>query len=262
MKTILDTIVEHKRMEVLKRRQKKPLSALEDKPFYHREPLDAPARLRTDAPAVIAEFKRKSPSRGMINFSVTPAPIVQAYAAGGASAVSVLTDRDFFGGSFRDLERAREVAGDMPLLRKDFMVDPYQVHEAKAYGADIILLIASVLEAGRVEELAGLAVELGMSVLFEVHGEEELKKYTGSIGMVGVNNRDLSSFNVDVALSERLAARLPEGVVKVSESGLKDAATIRKLHELGYQAFLVGETFMKEEEPGRAVEQLCAQLKS
>ena len=262
MKTILDTIVEHKRMEVLKRKQKKPLAALEDKPFYHGEPLDAPARLRADAPAVIAEFKRKSPSRGMINSSVTPAPIVQAYAAGGASAVSVLTDRDFFGGSFRDLERAREVAGDLPLLRKDFMVDPYQVHEAKAYGADIILLIASVLEAGRVEELAGLAVELGMSVLFEVHGEEELKKYTGSIAMVGVNNRDLSNFRVDVAISERLAGSLPEGVVWVSESGLRDAATIRRLHEMGFQAFLVGETFMKEEEPGRSLEQLCAQLKS
>src|SRR6056297_3428427 len=199
MKTILDTITEHKRMEVLKRKRRKPLKELFQKPHYMREPLDVISAFNKGLPSVIAEFKRKSPSRGaLLKGEVDPVTVVNGYKNGGAVCASILTDRDFFGGSFRDLERVKLAVPDMPLLRKDFMIDEYQLHEAKAYGADVILLIASILERHEVKTLATLAASIGLTVLLEVHTKGELEKWDPAIGMVGVNNRNLKDFSVDI----------------------------------------------------------------
>jgi len=260
MRTILDTIVEHKKVEILKRKGKKPLEILKKAPNYKREPLDVVARFQKDRPSVIAEFKRKSPSKGIISNAISCESIVTAYRDGGAVASSILTDRDFFGGSFRDLESARSVVGDFPLLRKDFMIDAYQVHEAKAYGADIILLIAAILSPKTTKDLSELAVSLGLTVLLEVHNEEEAGHWNPAISLVGVNNRDLKNFNVDTELSVRLKPYLPQEAVLISESGLKNPSDVKMLYKAGYQGFLMGERFMKEADPGLALRDFISEL--
>jgi indole-3-glycerol phosphate synthase len=259
-KTILDTITEHKRMEVLKRKGRKPLEALEKKPLYERTPLDPARFFDRSRPGIIAEYKRKSPSKGVLSASINPVPVVHAYKEGGASAASILTDRDFFGGSFRDLENVKNAAIDLPLLRKDFMIDPYQVHEAKAYGADIILLIAAILDRQQTEELATLALSLGLSVLLEVHDEKELDHWVPGIAMVGVNNRDLRTFEVDLQRSVDLAPKLPGEALKVSESGLHEPKDVLNLFKEGYNGFLMGERFMKTEDPGVALKDFMQHL--
>lgn len=250
---ILDTIVEHKRVEILKRRRKRSLSDLAGFPSYGRQAnrIAFPSG-QTEKPGIIAEFKRKSPSRGVIHPDADPVAVAGGYAAAGAAAISILTDRDFFGGSFRDLLEVRNALPGAVLLRKDFIIDPYQLHEAKAYGADMVLLIAAILEHGEVESLALGARSLGMDVLFEVHGAKELEKYHPSIGFVGVNNRDLKTFRVDTSTSLELAGKIPEGVVAVSESGISDPGEVRRLHRAGFGLFLVGESFMSHPDPGRA----------
>lgn len=258
--TILDAIVEHKRIEVLKRKQKRPTTNLAEFPFYGRKTQAPDLALLEQRPGIIAEFKRKSPSRGLINGDVDPVKVAAGYASAGASIMSILTDRNFFGGSFQDLQRVRESQEQLPLLRKDFIIDPYQLHEASAYGADLVLLIASILEKNQVAELAAEARSLGMQVLFEVHSEEELDKYDPSIGFVGVNNRDLKTFRVDTDLSLRLIKQMPAGVTAVSESGLQDPEEIQKLYRAGYRLFLMGEAFMKEKNPGEACARLIAEL--
>lgn len=259
-KTILDTIIEHKHMEVLKRKGRKPLDQLRKKPLYSREPLDPLRIFRADQPNIIAEFKRRSPSRGMMSDIKDPVPVVESYQQGGAAAVSVLTDRDFFGGSFRDLEAVKSQVAGMPLLRKDFMIDPYQVHEAKAYGADIILLIAAVLNRETVRELAEVARSLGLSVLLEIHREEEIEKWTPAITMIGVNNRDLHDFSVNIDRSERLFHLLPSETIRISESGLQSVGDVRRLYETGYRGFLVGEKFMTAPSPGEALSRFIANI--
>ena len=194
---------------------------------------------------IIAEFKRKSPSRGLIHPDADPAVVATAYEAAGVSAMSILTDQTFFGGNLMDLKRVREACPRLVLLRKDFIVDPYQLHEASAYGADMILLIAAVLERREVEELALEAASLGLNTLLEVHHKGELEKYHKEIKFVGVNNRDLKTFKVDTLRSMELIGAFPPGVVPVSESGLSDPEEIRKLRTAGYNLFLMGENFMK-----------------
>jgi indole-3-glycerol phosphate synthase len=249
---ILDEIVEQKRSEVLKRKKERPLSNLQTFSCYGRAS-NAISLLELHAkPAIIAEFKRKSPSRGPLNMKAEPLEVAAAYQAAGVAAMSILTDRMFFGGSLQDLEQVRESCPGMVLLRKDFIIDPYQLHEASAYGADIILLIAAILDPFEVEELALEAASLGLNVLFEVHDEAELKKYHPEIKFVGVNNRDLKTFKVDTQRSLDLIGEMPDGVVPVSESGLGDISEIRKLHNAGYRLFLMGESFMKDEDPGAA----------
>jgi indole-3-glycerol phosphate synthase len=260
--TILDTIVEHKRMEVMKRKVRRPLEQLKSKPLYNREPLNPMTHFIDSAPNIIAEFKRRSPSRGILSQTLDPVPCVQAYMEAGAKAASVLTDRDFFGGSFSDLENVKSRVDAIPLLRKDFMIDPYQVHEAKAYGADIILLIASILEKELVREMAALAVSLGLSVLLEVHTEEEIEKWVPEIKMVGVNNRDLKDFSVNLNRSVDLFPKLPQESFKISESGLQTPVDVKMLYQTGFRGFLMGERFMVTEAPGSALSEFIGQLKS
>lgn len=260
MMTILDTIIEHKRMEVLKRKGKKSIAELKEKPHYARMPLDPLARFSSAKPGIIAEFKRKSPSKGVISEAINPANIVKSYKEAGAVASSILTDRDFFGGSFKDLEIVRAEIGDFPLLRKDFIIDSYQVHEAKAYGADIILLIAAVLDKNQISELTDLACSLGLSVLLEVHTKAEIEKWNEGIKMVGVNNRDLNNFSVDIRKSLDLIGSLPTEALRISESGLQNPDDIRILFDAGFQGFLMGERFMKETDPGDALESFIKEL--
>lgn len=258
---ILDAIVEHKKVEVLMRKQKRPLDNLKSLPFYSRACNEIGSSILGKGPGVIAEFKRKSPSKGTIHPDADPVEVASVYQEAGAAATSILTDRNFFGGSFRDLQRVREAAPELVLLRKDFIIDSYQLHETKAYGADMVLLIAANLEKNQVEELALEARSLGLQVLFEVHSAEELEKYHPAIRYVGVNNRNLKTFSVDTGLSLKIIGQLPEGVVPVSESGLSDPEEILKLHRAGYKLFLMGEAFMREADPGEACKKLINRLK-
>ncbi len=249
---ILDTIIEQKRLEVLKRKQDCPLSRLGSYENYRRK-ANVPAFQDLDQkPGIIAEFKRKSPSRGLIHPDADPVEVASAYEAAGVFAMSILTDQVFFGGSLMDLLMVREACPRLVLLRKDFIIDPYQLHEASAYGADMVLLIAAVLDRREVEDLALEAASLGLNTLFEVHHKGELEKYHKEIRFVGVNNRDLKTFKVDTGRSMELIGEMPPGVVPVSESGLSRPEEVRKLGAAGYKLFLMGENFMKEQDPGAA----------
>lgn len=258
--TILDTIVEKKRGEVLKRKQKRPLSNLETFPFYRRKTNEISLPEPEGKPGVIAEFKRQSPSRGPIHLGIDPVDVARAYEAAGATAMSILTDRSFFGGSLKDLLRVRESSPRLTLLRKDFIIDPYQLHEASAYGADMVLLIAAILDRLELEELALEATSLGLNILFEVHNRGELEMYHPAMKFVGVNNRDLKTFKVDTDRSLELIGEMPHGVIPVSESGISHPDEIKKLSAAGYRLFLMGETFMKEEDPGLACRRLMDRL--
>ena len=259
---ILQAIAEHKRMEILKRKKKRPLSDLRSFPHYGRVIHTVDPALVAAGPGIIAEFKRKSPSRGWIHPDADPVRVASGYRRAGAAAMSILTDRDFFGGSFRDLRMVREAEEGLVLLRKDFIMDPYQLHESRAYGADMVLLIAAMLEKRQVEELSLEARSLGLQVLFEVHALDDLDKYHGSISLVGVNNRDLKTFKVDTALGMELIRQLPEDVVAVSESGLGTVEEVRRLHRAGFSLFLMGERFMKQDDPGLACGEFIRDLRS
>lgn len=259
--TILDTIVEHKRMEVMKRKARKPVELLEKKPLYNRTPLDPLEAASKTHPNIIAEFKRRSPSKGKLSDALNPVPVVEGYIRGGAMASSILTDRDFFGGSFKDLENVKTRFMDFPLLRKDFIIDPYQLHEAKAYGADMILLIAAILDKSRVSKLAEEARALGLHVLLEVHTAEELDTWNPDISMVGVNNRDLRDFSVDIERSLEILPHMPAETMKISESGLHNPADVLRLHKEGFSGFLMGEYFMTAPEPAVAIENFITALK-
>ena len=257
---ILDTIVERKRVEVRERKQSHPLSRLGSYKHYWRKTNAVSLPEPGKKPGIIAEFKRRSPSKGQINEAADPVEVAAAYESAGVAAMSILTDQDFFGGSLTDLLGVREANPDLVLLRKDFIIDPYQLHEASAYGADMVLLIASILDQREVEELALEAAALGLQVLFEVHDRQELEKYHKSIRFVGVNNRDLKSFQVDTGRSLELLPSMPSGVVPVSESGLSDPEEVRKLRSAGFCLFLMGENFMKEGDPGLACKSFIGKL--
>lgn len=258
---ILDKIIEVKKQEVAKNRKTVPEEKLKLHPWYARKCHSlSSALLEKGAKGIIAEFKQKSPSKGDINQKAKVEEVTKSYAMAGASGLSVLTDHGFFGGSLDNLVKARETNPGIPVLRKDFMIDSYQVTEAKAYGADIILLIAACLEKDKARELAMAAKGLGMEVLMEVHGEEELDIINEYVDMVGVNNRNLKTFTVDIETSVHLAKLIPGRFVKISESGLSDVKTIHYLREHGFQGFLIGETFMKALNPGEACKNFIAGL--
>ena len=257
--TILDTIIAHKGKEVADAKAGVSVQALEKSPFFQRPTLSLRAFLADPAKTgIIAEFKRKSPSKGIFLEGADPAVITGAYAEYGASGLSVLTDKNFFGGSSEDLILARHNA--IPILRKDFMIDEYQVTEAKSIGADVILLIAACLTPRRVRELGGFARSLGLEVLLELHTEEELGHVCPEVDLVGINNRDLKTFSVDIDRSKRLADRLPKELPKIAESGISDALTIKDMRAHGFSGFLIGETFMKEKDPGAAFRDFVQQL--
>lgn len=217
---------------------------------------DFAAALRSGKPAIIAEIKKASPSKGVLSEDFDPPKTARQYEAGGASALSVLTDRDFFQGSLDDLRAAR-AAVKLPVIRKDFTIDEYQVVEAAAHGADAILLIAAILDVAEMRGFRELAASYGMAALVEVHDDAELDAaFASGAEIVGVNNRDLRTFEVHLDTSLRLAARIPNGLVKVTESGIHNSTDVRTLMAAGFDAFLVGEHLMKSADPASALRSL------
>ena len=256
---ILEEIVQNTRKEVEERKSQVAVQELESSTFFSRDTLK-PASFFDGKVGVIAEFKRQSPSKGIINPTEDVETVTKGYADAGASMLSILADVKYFGGSMEYIKRAR-VVNDIPILRKDFIVDEYQVLEAKAIGADAILLIAACLSKQEMKELGQLAQSLGLSVLMEVHNEEELEKCLNPhIDLLGVNNRNLKTFDVSIQTSLDLVDKIPSEFIKVSESGLKDAQTIKELQNAGFGGFLIGETFMKTPQPAEALKNLIGQV--
>jgi indole-3-glycerol phosphate synthase len=250
--SILDEINAHKRAEVAAAKAKVSISELMRHPAYNKTVPSLKEFLRNPKKSgIIAEHKRKSPSKGIINANVQLEDVVKGYEQAGASAISVLTDEKYFGGTLSDLKAASKLV-NIPVLRKDFIVDEYQIHEAKAYGAAVILLIAASLTSEEVERFAKLAHQLGMEVLFEIHNEEELSKISAYVDVVGVNNRDLKTFNVDTNRSIQLLTKIPSNFVRISESGISNPETVKMLKSEGFEGFLMGENFMKQNNPAKA----------
>jgi indole-3-glycerol phosphate synthase len=257
---ILDRIVAHKKKEIQQRMDIYPVKWLEKQIYFEGKPVSMTEYLRRpDKSGIIAEFKRKSPSKGTINKNASVEKTSIGYMQAGASGLSILTDETFFGGSLNDLQEARRF-NFCPILRKDFILDEYQVVEAKAFGADVILLIARMLEKDRIRQLASHAQSLEMEVLLEVHSEEELEKLVAEINMVGVNNRNLQSFETNVDISRALSEKIPSEFLKISESGISDPATLVDLRKYGYEGFLVGERFMMSTQPKRACREFIQSL--
>jgi indole-3-glycerol phosphate synthase len=258
---ILDQIIEHKVSEVSNRKSLYPTKLLEQSIYFQTPPVSLRKYVqRKDKSGIIAEIKRKSPSKGVINPYVSIERTSIGYMQAGASALSVLTDKNFFGGSNDDLAVARKF-NFCPILRKDFTIDEYQILEAKSIGADAILLIAAVLAPKRVKEFATFAHSLGLEVLLEVHNEEELDANMDSgADLVGVNNRNLKTFEVSIEVSKRLAGLMPSDVVKVSESGIESVNTIVELKQFGYEGFLMGQNFMQHNRPEVACKEFIDDL--
>jgi indole-3-glycerol phosphate synthase len=258
---ILEKIIAHKRNEISENRLNMPAVQLEKKAFFSRPVISlTKSLLAENSTGIIAEFKRQSPSRGVINANADVVNVTSAYASNGAAALSVLTDVNFFGGSNADIEKAR--VSKIPILRKDFIVDEYQILEAKAIGADVILLIAACLTPAEVKKLAGFAKSLGLDVLLEIHNDDELAHICDECDVVGVNNRDLKYFTVDINRSLELSDKIPADKVKISESGITDTDTIQLLRSAGFKGFLIGENFMREHDPAVAFASFVKHLKA
>jgi len=258
---ILDKIVLRKTEEVEQAKKLVSIKELESGVYFNRTPYSLrKSMLDTERTGIIAEFKRRSPSKGNINDHSLVAEVTKAYADAGASAISVLTDMDFFGGHPNDLLEARE-ANTIPLLRKDFMIDEYQIVEAKALGADIILLIAAILTPAQIATFSKLSKNLGLNVLLEVHNLEELQRSIHpDIDAIGVNNRNLADFSVNIQTSFELAAHIPKEFLKVSESAISDPKLINQLKVAGFNGFLIGENFMKTSDPGVAMRRFTEEM--
>lgn len=258
--TILDQIVAYKRKEVEERSSTHPIKLLEKSIYFNSNCVSLKKYiLRPDKVGIIAEFKRKSPSKGVINANANVEKTTIGYMQAGGSAISVLTDYNFFGGKNEDLIIARKY-NYCPILRKDFTISEYQIIEAKSIGADCILLIASILTKDEIKQFTQLAHQLDMEVLLEIHSQEELKKYIPEIGLVGINNRNLNTFEVDFENSIRLANLLPANTVKIAESGISNPLNIITLKNQGFDGFLIGESFMKSSEPEMAAKKFIDQL--
>ncbi|TND09160.1 MAG: Indole-3-glycerol phosphate synthase [Bacteroidetes bacterium] len=256
--TILEEIIAHKKNELEERRSLYPVKLLERSVFFETKPVSLRHYLgREDLGGIIAEFKRRSPSKGMINEYASVEKTTIGYMQAGAAALSVLTDTRFFGGASRDLEIARKF-NYCPILRKDFIIDEYQVIETKSIGADVVLLIAEVLTAAEINKLAALAASLGLEVLLELHNEDQLDKISPDVHLLGINNRDLHSFQVNFERSIEIAQKIPPALVKIAESGIDSPAAIEKLRQNGFSGFLIGESFMKTANPGKT----CARFAS
>ena len=259
---ILDKIIEFKKKEVEEDKSLFPVKLLEQSIFFSTEPVSLKKYLlREDRHGIIAEIKRKSPSKGVINPHVSVERTSMGYMQAGASALSVLTDKEFFGGSSEDLKTARKY-NFCPILRKEFIIDEYQIIEAKSIGADAILLIAAALEPEKLDRLAAFAHSLGLEVLMEVHDEDELNKNLHDhVDIIGVNNRNLKTFQVDIETSIRLSEMIPDRYVRISESGISNPESIIKLRRYGFRGFLIGEYFMQHSRPGKACAAFIEKLK-
>jgi len=249
---ILEKIVVQKKEEVAHAIKQVTMEQLMDYPLFNMPvPSLKNSLANPNKSGVITEFKRQSPSKGVINNTVNINEVVSGYESSGSSALSVLTDTSFFGGSNHDLTTARQVTS-IPILRKDFIVDPYQVYEAKAIGASAILLIAAILDLDQAKELGALANYLGMEVLMELHEPEEMEILNPFVDVVGINNRNLKTFDVNLEQSIKLAAQLPNDILKISESGIHSPEDVFYLRQNGFDGFLIGESFMKTADPGKA----------
>ena len=257
---ILEKIIADKRREVALKKSIIPVSQLENSILFNSRTNSLSKLLQNSSSGIIAEHKRKSPSKSTINSSFTVEEVVKGYQNAGVCGISVLTDMKYFGGSLEDLLLAR-ASVTIPLLRKEFIIDEYQLIEAKAHGADVILLIAAVLTRQEIKYLSEFAQSLGLEVLLEVHNEEELQKaIMPSLNMIGVNNRNLKTFEVSLSYSKELASLIPNEFVKISESGISNVEAVKELQQFGYQGFLIGENFMKTENAGFAASEFIKQL--
>ena len=257
---ILDLIITDKKIEVNQRKRIFPSAYWESSPLFERKTKSLAKSLKASNSGIIAEHKRRSPSKQNINSSLSVEKVAKGYESAGVCGMSILTDGKYFGGSLDDLTIARAVS-DFPLLRKEFIIDEYQIIEAKAFGADAILLIAAILSPKEILSFSKTAKSLGLDVLLEVHNLNELEKsIMPSIDLIGVNNRNLKTFKVSLETSRSLAEEIPAEFVKVSESGISEVASIKKLKAIGYKGFLVGENFMKTDNPGLAAKDFINQL--
>lgn len=258
---ILDKIVADKSVEVKLRKQLIPISQLEQSVLFNRETISLAKKLKNSTTGIIAEHKRRSPSKSVINQNLNVFDVAKGYEKAGVCGMSVLTDAKYFGGSLDDLLTAR-ASCNLPLLRKEFIIEEYQIIEAKAYGADVILLIAAILTKAEIKVFSELAKSLNLDVLLEVHNEEELQKsIMPSLDMLGVNNRNLKTFEVSLDTSKKLSQLIPNDFVKVSESGISNIEAIKELQPFGYKGFLIGENFMKTENAGKSAGEFINKLK-
>jgi len=257
---ILDKIVIDKRQEVNLRKSLIPTSQLEQSVLFERETISLANKLRYSKSGIIAEHKRRSPSKSTINQNLNVQDVAKGYEHAGVCGMSVLTDLKYFGGALDDLLLAR-ASCNLPLLRKEFIIDEYQILEAKAYGADVILLIAAILTREEIKTYSEFAKTLNLDVLLEVHNEEELyKSIMPSLDMLGVNNRNLKTFDVSIENSKALSKLIPDDFVKVSESGISNVSAIKELQPFGYQGLLSGENLMKTENPGESAKEFIKSL--
>ncbi|GAA4959612.1 indole-3-glycerol phosphate synthase TrpC [Algibacter aquimarinus] len=257
---ILDKITLDKRKEVALRKGLIPVSQLEQSILFERQTVSLSNNLRNSKSGIIAEHKRRSPSKAVINNTLNVQDVAKGYEDAGVCGMSVLTDGKYFGGSLDDLLTAR-ASCNLPLLRKEFIIDEYQLLEAKAYGADVILLIAAILTRDEIKQFSEFAKSLNLDVLLEVHNEEELhKSVMPSLNMLGVNNRNLKTFEVSLETSKSLSNLIPNDFVKVSESGISNIEAIKALQPYGYQGFLIGENFMKTDNPGASATEFIKNL--
>ncbi len=257
---ILDKIVADKRKEVELRKSLIPVSQLEQSILFKRTTVSLAQNLRNSKSGIIAEHKRRSPSKSVINNSLNVQDVAKGYENAGVCGMSVLTDGKYFGGSLDDLLTAR-ASCNLPLLRKEFIIDEYQIIEGKAYGADVILLIAAILTRNEIKQFSEFAKSINLDVLLEVHNEEELhKSIMPSLDMIGVNNRNLKTFDVSLNTSKNLSDLIPNEFLKVSESGISNIEAIKELQPYGYRGFLIGENFMKTVNPGASATQFIKTL--
>jgi len=248
---ILNHIVFNKRKEVALRKSLIPISQLEQSVLFNSTNRSLNRELKNSRSGIIAEHKRRSPSKSIINQTLNVQDIAKGYENAGVCGMSVLTDGRYFGGSLDDLILAR-ASCNLPLLRKEFIIDSYQIIESKAFGADVILLIAAILSQNEIKQFSELAKSLGLEVLLEIHNQEELSKsLIPSIDMIGINNRNLKTFEVSLKTSKMLSDQIPDDFTKVSESGISAVASIKELRTYGFEGFLIGETFMKTANPGK-----------
>ena len=252
---ILEQIIENKRTEVAQRKSVTSVSMLSASNLFNRNTISLVNKLLDPrSTGIIAEFKRRSPSKGIINNTATPLEVAVGYESAGAAGISILTDEQFFGGVDSDLITVRSSI-HIPILRKEFIIDEYQLYEAKSIGADVILLIAACLTPGEVISLSSKAQSLGLEVLLELHDEEELGHICDTVDMVGINNRSLKTFDVDIERSLKMAQQIPAGKLKIAESGIDDPTLIKLFRSNGYSGFLIGENFMKSSDPVLAIQQ-------
>ena len=260
---ILDDIVKHKKGELKESKKRLPFADLKSMIEGMQPPLDFYSVAASDSSIkIISEIKKASPSKGVICENFEPVKIAKLYEKNGAAAISVLTDEKFFQGSLDYLARIRKEV-NIPLLRKDFTIDPYQIYEARAFGADIVLLIAAILEKERIREYLEVVNSLNMNAIVEVHNSEELDKVVDTgCSIIGINNRNLKTFEVDLSTTVELIKHIPEDILVISESGISNPGDIRMLRKLGVNTFLIGESFMKSEDPGSKLNEYISQIET